>query len=317
MPVPAGPRRAGPPRRRPAAKSPAPSTTSVPQAASSAEALPEPVESTSKEEVPTSAAEHMKAQVLEQENKEGTVTPVEEGVTPPVRDEQKAEEEATSIEAADTTHAKPTTVGEEETAVPGKEDTIEIEAEIAKADLDVPGEQGDESVDDQPSQEEINKVIASSPLSPRQVAPEEHQDEEVEEDEATRRKRIADRIAKTGGFNPFTAPPPPRRLSAASGDHPPISPHSVRSPGSPGSPPRIPGGKPTARKSSADSHKSGSILVFPSTSPRDEIPRVIRRDSSDSVRVRSPVLSPSLQATHAIPNVAEEPETALEEQDGK
>ena len=87
MPVPAGPRRAGPPRRRPAAKSPAPSTTSVPQATSSAEALPEPVESTSKEEVPTSAAEHMK--ILEQETKEGTVTPIEEGMMPSVRHEQE------------------------------------------------------------------------------------------------------------------------------------------------------------------------------------------------------------------------------------
>lgn len=263
-----------------------------------------------KEEAPTTAAEQFKATILERDAREDTATPVEKNVLPPMRDEKKLEEETGSEQAISPPNTHGTDEEDLSKAVDGEE-TDDVQSSV-------PVEQKfDESVEDQPSQEDIEKVVLSSPTIHPDDSSDKEEREDAEEDGATRRKRIAERIAKTGGFNPFSAPPPPRRLSSSSTDIA-ISPSSRKHDGLTASPPPIPGGKPSARKSSGDSHKSGSAPISSSTgSSHEQIPSVIRRGSSDSGFVRSPALSPSLGASHVIQDVSEEPEDILEDQNGK
>ena len=65
-------------------------------------------------------------------------------------------------------------------------------------------------------EEEPKVVTAESDVEEDAEGELEEQPEEEEEDEATRRARISDRLAKSGGFNPFAGGPPVRKPSGSS-----------------------------------------------------------------------------------------------------
>ena len=65
--------------------------------------------------------------------------------------------------------------------------------------------------------EEEPKVVTAEPDAEDDVEDKpEEQPEEEEENEAARRARITDRLAKSGGFNPFAGGPPVRKASGSS-----------------------------------------------------------------------------------------------------
>ncbi|KAF5384732.1 hypothetical protein D9757_006238 [Collybiopsis confluens] len=71
----------------------------------------------------------------------------------------------------------------------------------------------------------IEGFIATSPAVVEE--PEAIQEEEAEEDEAARRKRVAERLAKSGGVNPFTMPPPQRKPTSSADSQQEVSSTSV------------------------------------------------------------------------------------------
>lgn len=291
MPVPAGPRRAAPPRKRPAAKTSSPSSTGTPSEdaasgdltlATSAEAVVSPI---SVIQPPESIPE-------EREDQEEKIT------SPPKHDETRAVED--ELHEVDGTKTVPSPAAVHVT----KDETTEPVTGVSTV------LEGDAVEAEQPASKE-----------PTTVQEEPSQETEPEEDEAARRKRIAERIAKSGGLNPFGAPLPPRRQSTSS-DHS-SSPLSAKSdaPVSPSSPPQD---RPhTLRKTSRDSsYGPGRVQVLPTTqspvspSPSDSgFPTAIRRGSSDSGRSNLAGQVVSEEPTRLQSEITEEPE--VEEQDGK
>ncbi len=119
---------------------------------------------------------------------EGT-TPPDETVSPPLHDETKLEETVT-VTSVDTSALDNSEVKETEEVI------------------------------------DNDNVVSTAPDDAAQEGPvpEEHDEDE---DEDSRRKRIAERIAKAGGFNPFgggARRPPPRRQSSTASSTLPTSP---------------------------------------------------------------------------------------------
>ena len=192
MPVPQAPKRAAPPRRR-AAKSPAPAQR-VPETETVESPSPlEPAAETAhteKVEEPNVAVSEAPAALHgdhELEIAEDHVRdPVEEVADPvdPIAAEEEHEHEPPSVDEqvlqSEPEHPEPVHI---------QEPVVEAVAE------DTADHQG-------------GPQLAQDVEAP-EVAPAEPE----EEDEEARRKRIADRIARSGGFNPFAGgmPPPPIR----------------------------------------------------------------------------------------------------------
>ncbi|KXN80669.1 SH3 domain-containing protein C23A1.17 [Leucoagaricus sp. SymC.cos] len=152
---------------------------------------------------------------------------------------------------------------------------------------------------------------------------------EEEEDEETRKKRVAERLAKMGGVNPFALPPMPLRKgsvgSTASAEGSLASPPPPTSPPIPtrkptlGSPKPVPVDKPASlRRGSGSSLESpgpvrrasvGSVASVGSTS---EVPSVNvgRRASVGSVRSVK-----KEERVEEVQEIVEEPESAIVEEE--
>ena len=157
-------------------------------------------------------------------------------------------------------------------------------------------------------------VIESEPQSTveaqePQVEP-ESVDEEPEEDEATKRKRIAERLAKSGGFNPFSGPPPRRQSSLVSSDLPEKSIPSAE----PGVGDEIsnPDRRDSYRKSSADSFDPAPrqpIRQMSSSSITHERRSSLRQGSTDSGKFYehpAPINTATNEVNEAIVEVGNE-----------
>ena len=226
MPVPQAPRRAAPPRKR-AAKSPAPA-----QRAPEPETLESPA---AQEPVPDAA--------IGEKSEEVGVAALEE-LSPPHGDgEPEVTEQAKDIveEVTAPDHPESTTV-EVESISPGTTvDPIapEPESELKHDEL-VHSTEPIEVPTETHAEDTVEETgLGSAPESAEEpLGSKEVQEAEAEEDEEVRRKRIAERIARSGGFNPFAGgmPPPPPPMRRDSAD----SVRSPRSATSPLPPPRRP-----------------------------------------------------------------------------
>ncbi|KAI0819247.1 hypothetical protein BC628DRAFT_1423970 [Trametes gibbosa] len=267
MPVPQVPKRAAPPRRR-AAKSPSPAPPAVAQVMheSPTASLPtdEPAAAAEKDEMPITS-EITEAGLHGDREPKLVVGQAERSTEDIVKPEEVAED--VSAETKDDTE-RPILkrVGEEHIAEPS------VTSPSRNVDEHIEGkDQGEEetSTTEEPEYPEA---------SPETEAPLE---EPEEEDEASRRKRIADRIAKSGGFNPFGGdmPPPIRRDSAESARSP-----LALSPSHP-----LPDRRDSQQE--ATNVKSPSLLL---TSPK--LQALERKDSVGSVRADPGSESPAEEA---------------------
>ena len=249
MPVPAAPRRAAPPRRKketpkpseeppappreeetavPEAKIPLPDSTPNLLADAEGEKTEAPPDADSK---PAHTTEPSPPPVKDEspEPAAGESGLVTERSTSPtlVRsgDHEDVPEEARAPSPLKEEH--PVSLSEEEPAEVVDEGKKEIEElsgiDQPEQDLKEPlkrlsshGEPA-EPLETMVKEEEEPEVLTAEPdvKEGAEDKPEE-QPEEEEEDEATRKARITDRLAKSGGFNPFAGGPPVRKPSASS-----------------------------------------------------------------------------------------------------
>ena len=249
MPVPAAPRRAAPPRR----KKEAPKPSDEPPAPSQEEETPVPE---AKVPLPDSTpnlladAEGEKAEVPSDGDSKPALTA--EPSPPPVKDElpESAGESGLVTERSTSPtlvrsgdhddvpeDARAPSPAPEEPPVPSlpEEELTEVVEEGKKEIEELSGiDQSEEdpkeplkrlSSDEEPAKppgtmvekEEEPNVLTTEPDVEDSVEDKpDEQPEEEEEDEATRRARITDRLAKSGGFNPFAGGPPVRRSSGSS-----------------------------------------------------------------------------------------------------
>ncbi|KAI0086925.1 hypothetical protein BDY19DRAFT_316551 [Irpex rosettiformis] len=286
MPVPAVPRRAAPPRKK-NAKSPAPPTPAV-----EAQSVESPEAGTPQE---TSDDASKLLQDAVHKSKEDEVAlglhPAEIGSG----DSHHLDEPVAKTDLEQSV---------EQTAVGGStEGPVAIEQPIAQPAHEETPEEPEKHdfegrVEDSPvvhdnhvseisaigeAREEATAGVVAQETAEPELKSEEPEAHEAEEDETARRKRIAERLRQQGGFNPFSAPPPPvRRQSTASVESSIKSPRedaafspqhefeepALRSPASPPPPPR----RQSIRKSSTDSNILTSSAGLG------------RRTSTDSVR---------------------------------
>jgi len=246
MPVPAAPRRAAPPRRKketpkPSDEPPAPSQEeeiSVPEAkvplpdstpnllagteGEKAEIQSDgdskPVHTTDPSPPP------VKDETPEQAGKSGLVT--ERSTSPTLvrsGDHEYVPEDARAPSPSKEEHP----LSEEKLAEVVEEGKKEIEelSGIDQPEQDLKEPLRRTSGDGEPAEplgttvekEEKPKVVTAEPDVEEDAEDEpEEQPEEDEEDEAARRARITDRLAKSGGFNPFAGGPPVRKPSGSS-----------------------------------------------------------------------------------------------------
>ncbi|TFK34773.1 hypothetical protein BDQ12DRAFT_338071 [Crucibulum laeve] len=192
MPVPAVPRRTAPPRRK--AKSPAPPTTAE-------EEVNE--ESVAATEVPPPTAESKETGI---EDAEAPVKSEELEVVVP--------EAAPAVEAAPISLEEPKDEVEEEVASP----------EPTKHKSEVQDKESTEVIAASTEPVKEAELVAAVEQTVAEVA-----EETEEEGDEVRRKRVAEKLAKMGGINPFAAPrPPQRKPSTSSEDSPPTSPPAVK-----------------------------------------------------------------------------------------
>jgi hypothetical protein len=247
MPVPAGPRRAAPPRKK-AAKTPTPPAAQAHAVAEGDEApedvLPETKEAvslsdkgavagtvtaeTTVEPEPEPAEEPAKveeepkmvAEVLVSELKA-----VPEGSYPEATEEitklEKLENEA--VDAHNEEGGAGLTTGEEREEEHHAEPALDEEVgnnEPRTASV----EDTDHGIEQEPASEPQSEAPEPEPENEPEIAPEpapaaeEHgEQDEAEEEEAARRKRIAEKLEKMGGFNPFAARSTPPRVHSREG----------------------------------------------------------------------------------------------------
>ncbi|KAL0961504.1 hypothetical protein HGRIS_006445 [Hohenbuehelia grisea] len=137
---------------------------------------------------------------------------------------------------------------------------------------------------DSPSGQSSERGEEEAPeaLSPGLEQKAEDPAEEDEEEEAARRKRVAERLAKMGGFNPFQAPPPPARRTS----------HDLESPTatSPAASPALPHNQAVLRQDSVSSGHSADP-----TSPLKSLSR-----QASTLLVKDPVPAvPEIVQLHA------------------
>ncbi|THU90982.1 hypothetical protein K435DRAFT_759714 [Dendrothele bispora CBS 962.96] len=267
MPLPAAPRRAGPPRRK--VKSPAPESTPEPSTtAEEAAAQEEPPKEEEKGVTITESESQSDPSSLatpggDVQEEIGHVTPTHVEPEPDTEAPGKVLDDEKPIVAEE-----PPTMKEAE-GVPVRDDE-----DIVEPSSEPKGSTGSEAVADT---EETAKETAS------EVAEEEEDDEEM------RRKRIAERVAKMGGFNPFSLPPQRRPSS----DEVPTSPKSEIEP-SPKSP-----STQSMRKSSTGSGNFPPPPVRRSSqmsakSPASSLGRKASVDSATSMNVEEENVSAGL-----------------------
>ncbi|TCD68515.1 hypothetical protein EIP91_010571 [Steccherinum ochraceum] len=266
MPVPAGPRRAGPPRKKAAAKSPSPHPVVDSEITQSPAATP-------------LLGDDVQAQEAVEAVQESKDTEEEGSREPEIVGSQHAEELATSAEkVSDATEDEPS--HEDEPDQPVEEDTpVTHEEPAEKPEPEVPAPP---EVSSEPVTEE--EQVTAEPEHVEEPTTEEPQAEE-EEDEAARRKRIAERLAKSGGYNPFSGLPPVRQPSqrSVSSAEPDETEESAAA--APVSPP--PARRQSTRQSSTDS-------------ARQHVPPPIRRPTQDS-SIDEPLRSPPALPTSPKP----------------
>ncbi|KAI0647871.1 hypothetical protein C8Q79DRAFT_1008270 [Trametes meyenii] len=277
MPVPQAPKRAAPPRKRPA-KSPSPaqqlvidqeihdapkavSPTNEPPASAPAE-NEEPHVATGAAEPGTPGDREPEVLVEQKEDSPGIIK------AEPSQEEEAHEkvtvvgplalDDTQEVRASESTIAafKPEDVAEERHE---EQPPVTMTADEEPKAL-VAEEASEAPIGDEPTHEEPEPVVAAEPVEASVEEPEE-------EDEVARRKRIAERIAKSGGFNPFGGglPPPPIRRESSDSARSPIA-----------SPPPLP-----IRR---DSHQDEPI----------------RKDSVGSVRAETGIRKDSLDGTEDL-----------------
>ncbi|RDB14713.1 hypothetical protein Hypma_016405 [Hypsizygus marmoreus] len=119
-------------------------------------------------------------------------------------------------------------------------------------------------------------------------------DEPDEEEEAARHKRLAEKVAKMGGINPFALPPQPQRKPSVSSDdgHTTVSPRaSVSREPSIGSPPPPP--PPQRRQSTRKDSVDSSVVHDVSSQPQPQRKPSVSSDDG-SVRREPSIGSPPL-----------------------
>ncbi|CDO69885.1 hypothetical protein BN946_scf184884.g44 [Trametes cinnabarina] len=284
MPVPQVPKRAAPPRKRPTkSPSPAPQPVIDQQLQESPASLPP---ATSGEQAPIEAESAPNASEAEAsgprgdrepELTEGQVEKLEEQIDTPGPAKEAVDEQAEMVvdsaavsEPAVEQHAAEPLEPAPEKHIEEKDEKGPVEEKHEEEPVEDRHDEEPEAVITGEVEELKHKEHEAAPEAPAEAATEELAEEE---DEAARRKRIAERIAKSGGFNPFGGgmpPPPPVRRESTD------SVRSVRSPLT--SPPPHPP-IPVRRDSHQDSTKSPTLHA---TSPREQVPE--RKASVGSVR---------------------------------
>jgi len=277
MPVPAGPRRAAPPRKR-AAKSPSPAQANVLQEGVVNES-PSPLP-----DAPTPAPEVSAPSVVQAEalglhgdyEPEVTASQVEamlESVNVP--NVELAEETKEALADA----PPPVAAGPLETDQAPGAPVHEEEADPRAAHLEV-ATAGEAETHTEVTEPTVVEAEEEHPVEAEEHGHLEGAEEETEEEEAARRKRIAERLAKAGGVNPLSGPIPTM-------ESPPASPPSAHS---------IPASAERRQSLRKDSHgsvasaKSTSSPPVP-TSPKPEVPR--RQGSMHSVHSQASVDHPT------------------------
>jgi hypothetical protein len=237
MPVPAGPRRAAPPRKKPAKSlSPVPQTLDD-EIRESPEKLPEE---------DRELKDSVKAEEPVDERKDVGVTESEEDSTDVVEDDI-TEEPSEAIGPETLENVKDSVEGSSEPSAQITE--VEREHDVYVTETPKTGT----SVDEAPATGAIaaaspTAVVPSSPTEDDPVLSEEPVPEPEDEDETLRRKRVAERLAKMGAFNPLASAPARRQSSSEE------NPERKSSMGldSPRSPPLPPQKRLSLRKGSAD-----------------------------------------------------------------
>jgi hypothetical protein len=235
MPVPAVPRRAAPPRRKPAkSASPLPAAESPPE--SEVHIKEEPKSTPSLGEVETVPVPAAKVKEEEIEHK----APFLESAPVIIKQEEDDEVDFSSLPARQDEPTEPHSP-EPDSLVRDQPSTKELDA-VVQDQIESPPRSDVEYKHDEPKsgtreeleavavgEKEIEKLsgieqpeeaLEDDAVNNRPAQPEEDEDED-EEGEATRRTRIAERLAKSGGINPFAAgaafaSPPGRKASVGS-----------------------------------------------------------------------------------------------------
>ncbi|KAI0927093.1 hypothetical protein AcW1_007558 [Taiwanofungus camphoratus] len=222
MPVPVGPRRAAPPRKR-AAKSPSPASTTVLAAEGTVNESPSSVPGLSTETPTLDSEAAFVASTNEVHEPHGDREP-----------ELRGSQVEALLENVDVTDITPTRKGEVQELLdqqlipnvaqpmraPGEADKV-VEVPQSTPEVDV-GDLKMEHADPTPhrSTGDVDEPSATEPSIPTVTPTDETglpppsgqpigEEEEEDEDDTIRRKRIAERLAKTGGMNPLSGPPPP------------------------------------------------------------------------------------------------------------
>ncbi|OCH87966.1 hypothetical protein OBBRIDRAFT_118190 [Obba rivulosa] len=200
MPVPAGPRRAAPPRRKaPKSPSPAPSAPEPTLVSDVIHESPAPLPG-------TQPASTELANAAEESGPHGDVESE-------LKDPQEAEALLKLVQAST---EEPSTVSTPPAPRQSSDTTAEAvlekhvdREEESTATLAAEHAAESETTESAPGSEAATAEESAVPETPTvaEEAPVPVEEPE-EEDEATRRKRIAERLAKSGGFNPFAGLPP-------------------------------------------------------------------------------------------------------------
>ncbi len=201
MPVPQGPRRAPPPRKKSSQKQTSPAeaeaTTLLPEKdtaihdiSDAIQTAPIPVSGHVEPEV--DAAADPNANVCLAESADEKLEPTEQSVS--ITSQLGPSDEARPGRAPPPIPLSPPSVPHSESP-----DELEVDSRPSQS-LVSPDDIGELAVPSIPTQEEteVGEVVVPEP-DEAPVAPAEEDDE----DETARRHRIAERVAKTGGFNPF------------------------------------------------------------------------------------------------------------------
>jgi myosin tail region-interacting protein MTI1 len=195
MPVPSAPRRAAPPRKK-IAKMPSLPMESPPEAA---KVVPEPSHD---------HPEELPAEIEAQVPHEQTIVKEESiSVNPSSEDNLDIEGQEEDPHVTETPE-QPPAAEPEASNIPPPDEHVE---ESSPATVDHIAE----SEPDVPLQEPSPVAAVAEPEENTAAPAEEVEPNLDEEDEAARRQRVAERLAKMGAFNPF-GPRPPRQASVSS-----------------------------------------------------------------------------------------------------
>ncbi|THH32406.1 hypothetical protein EUX98_g1752 [Antrodiella citrinella] len=314
MPVPAGPRRAGPPRKK-AGKSPQPvlddgitqspvGTPLLGDNVTAQEAVEAVQDSKVIEEVGSRESE-----LVGSEQAESLVVPdkpVEAEVS-----ERELHDDAAQFYPGD--HAE----GPRPTVSSPPVVTTEQHEPVAKAEsattIEEPDHDSELVTEDEHASEDVLKVEDAPEVREAPKTEEAPAEEEDEEEEAARRKRIAERLAKSGGFNPLSGLPPPFRSPSI-----PAAEEEAAAPVSPTVPERRASQRRSTDSTSLSQHRTSTDSTSfsqrrTSTDSGAHVPPPIRRPS---VRQdQKSIVHESVHRHHpsVSEDITEEPESVADE----